>query len=202
MSITCHLQMERWDSNVLNINSTVENLSEHCRSILAMHVLSGFDTTSFPLVKGKVSALKAMTVVPGDLLHFIGEEGVTDLQIREAERVFFPGSVQPQEVCISEPRQIRHIMKMQNPPSTEDTASYRAQRAPLWMLLLSFWTLSAVAAKLQACTSYCFCKGDDSKCCNPLTHSQQEEQEDKNVVSEEEDEDKADDDVDDEDMVI
>ena len=53
-----------------------------------------------------------------------------------------------------------------------------------------------------ACTSYCFCKGNDSTCCNPLTHSQQEEQDDKNVESEEEDEDRADDDVDDEDMLI
>ena len=54
-----------------------------------MHVLSGFDTTSYPVGKGKVSALMAMTVAPGDLLHFIREEGVTDLQTREAVRVFF-----------------------------------------------------------------------------------------------------------------
>lgn len=30
-----------------------------------------------------------MSVVPGDLLHFIGEEGATDLQITEAVRGFF-----------------------------------------------------------------------------------------------------------------
>ena len=72
VGITCHLQMERWDGIVLNINLTVENLGEHCRSILAMHALSGCDTTSYPVGKGKVSALKAMRLVPGDLLHFIG----------------------------------------------------------------------------------------------------------------------------------
>lgn len=50
---------------------------------------------------------------------------------------------------------------------------------------------SCVAAGL-ACTSYCFCKGYDSTCCNSLTHSQQEEQYDKNVESGEEDEDDED----------
>ncbi|KAJ8355865.1 hypothetical protein SKAU_G00186590 [Synaphobranchus kaupii] len=89
VGITCHLQMERWDGTVLNINLTVENLGEQCRSILAMHALSGCDTTSYPAGKGKVSALKAMRVVPDDLLHFIGEEGATDLQITEAVRGFF-----------------------------------------------------------------------------------------------------------------
>ena len=140
------------DSFVTNINLTEENLGEDCGSILAMQALSGFDNTSYPVGEGKVSALKAMTVVPGDFLHFIGEEGVTDLQTTEAVRVFFLA-----------------LHKHPPPPSTEDTASYRAQHAPPWMLLLSFWTLSAVAAKLQACTSNCFCKGDDSIRCN--THS-------------------------------
>ena len=56
---------------------------------MAMHTLSGCDTTSYPIGKGQVSALKAMRDVPGDLLHFIEEEGATDLQITEAVRVFF-----------------------------------------------------------------------------------------------------------------
>lgn len=85
-----HIEMvSRADSFVTNINLTEEHLGEDCRSILAMHALSGFDTTSYPVGEGKVSALKAMTVIPGDFLHFIGEEGVTDLQITEAVRVFF-----------------------------------------------------------------------------------------------------------------
>ena len=89
MDITCHLQMERWDGTLLNINLTVENLGEKCRTILAVHALSGCDTTSYPCGKGKISALKAMTAVPGDLLNVIGEEGATDLQITEAVRSFF-----------------------------------------------------------------------------------------------------------------
>ena len=89
MEITCQLQMERWDQTVLNINLTAENLGEKCRSILAVHAFSGCDTTSYPCGKGKVSALKAMTAVPGDLLNVFGEEGATDLQITEAVRSFF-----------------------------------------------------------------------------------------------------------------
>ena len=49
----------------------------------------GCDTTSYPVGKGQVSALKAMRVVPGDLRHFIGQEGATDLQITETVRFFF-----------------------------------------------------------------------------------------------------------------
>ena len=33
------------------------------------------DVTSNPSGKGKVSALRAMKAVPGDLLHVIGEDG-------------------------------------------------------------------------------------------------------------------------------
>ena len=71
LNFTCHLQMEKWDGTVLNINQTVENLGEQCRSILAVHALSGCDNTSYPSRKGKVSALKAMKAVPGDL-HWRG----------------------------------------------------------------------------------------------------------------------------------
>ena len=55
---TCHLQMAKWDGKVLDINYTVQNLGEKCSSILAIHSLSGCDTTSYPA--GKVSALKSV----------------------------------------------------------------------------------------------------------------------------------------------
>ena len=57
VGITSHLQMQRRDGTVLNISSTVENLGEHCCSILAMHAISGCDTTSYSIGKGKVSTL-------------------------------------------------------------------------------------------------------------------------------------------------
>ena len=47
-----------------------------------------------------------------------------------------------------------------------------------------------------ACTSYCFCKGSDRLCCNPLTLSQQEEPDDTNEGSGEDE-----DEVDEEDMI-
>ncbi|KAJ8332143.1 hypothetical protein SKAU_G00428710 [Synaphobranchus kaupii] len=268
VGITCHLQMERWDSTVLNINLTVENLGEQCHSILAMHALSGCDTTSYPARKGKVSALKAMRVVPGDLLHFIGEEGATDLQITEAVRGFFLALYNQRESAslnvarydIYQKRKTSPALKTL--PPTEHNVHLHGRRAHLQVLLWKAadhpdppdvditkfgWdkkegekegeevimpvldaspvappalldiiscsckaglkpcttAKSSCAAAGLACTSYCFCKGYDSTCCNPLTHSQQEEQDDKNVESGEEDEDRADDEdeVDDKDMV-
>ena len=67
MGITCHLQMERWDGTVLNISSTAENL--------------GIDTTSYPIGKRKVSMLKAMTVVPGDLSILLFSEKLMYLKL-------------------------------------------------------------------------------------------------------------------------
>ena len=61
--ITTNLQMEKWNGTVLSINTTAKNLGDHCCSILAMHALSGCDTTSYSDGKGKVSAPKAMRVV-------------------------------------------------------------------------------------------------------------------------------------------
>ena len=81
--------MKRWNGTILNINSTVEYLVEQCRSISAMNALSGCNTTSYPTGNGKVSTIKVMRVIPGELLHFIGEKGTTDLQIREAVNGFF-----------------------------------------------------------------------------------------------------------------
>ena len=47
----------------------------------------------------KVSALKAMTAVPSDLLHIIGEEGATDLHITDrGSEEFLHGSVRPEMV--------------------------------------------------------------------------------------------------------
>ena len=242
--------MERWDGTVLNINLTAENLGEKCRSILAVHALSGCDTTSYPCGKGKVSALKAMTAVSGDLLHIIGEEGATDLQITEAVRSFLLALYNQRGSASLNTARYEIYQKRKTPPAlktlppTERNALLHGRRAHLQVLLWKAagcsvppvvditefgWSkkggekegeevimpildaspvappalldmiscnckaglkpcltarCSCVAAGL-ACTNYCFCKGYDSVCCNPLTHSQQEEQNDANVDSEE-----------------
>ena len=74
---TCHLQMGKWDGKILDINHTVQTLGEKCSSILAIYVLSGCDTTSYPAGKGKVSALRALHATPSEVLHYVREENAT-----------------------------------------------------------------------------------------------------------------------------
>lgn len=139
--ITCRLQMEKWNGTVLDINSTVHKLGDQCRSILAVHALSGCDTTSYPVGKGKVSALKAMSVVPGDLLHFIGEEGATDLQIQEAVRAFFLALYNQKKSASVNVARYDIYRKRKTPPApktlppTERNAHLHGQRAHLQVLL-------------------------------------------------------------------
>ena len=54
----CHVQMDRCDGAVLNINQTCTTLGSKCLQLLDMLALTGCDTTSFPFNKGKVSALR------------------------------------------------------------------------------------------------------------------------------------------------
>ena len=141
MDITCHLQMERWDGTVLNINQTVENLGEKCRTILAVHALSGCDTTSFPCGKGKVSAIKAMRDVPGDLLHVIGEESATDVQITEAVSSFFLALYNQRGSASLNTARYEIYRKRKTPPAlktlppTEHNALLHGRRAHLQVLL-------------------------------------------------------------------
>ena len=46
------VQMEKWDSTILDINATVRALVEKCQGLMGKHVLSGCDTASC-LWKGK-----------------------------------------------------------------------------------------------------------------------------------------------------
>ena len=57
-SITSHVQMERWDGQIWDINATCKELGPKSLEILGVHYLTGSDITSFFFGKGKVTALK------------------------------------------------------------------------------------------------------------------------------------------------
>ena len=59
--IKAKVQMQKWDSTVLNINETCKRLGEKSLQVLGMHALSGCDTSSYSCGKGKVSAIKALS---------------------------------------------------------------------------------------------------------------------------------------------
>ncbi len=89
-AIVCHVQMEKWDGSVLEINATVTKHGEKCRGILGMHALSGCDTVSYPTGKGKISALKVLnqTDIAG-LDSVLGEENATYSDLMATGTAFF-----------------------------------------------------------------------------------------------------------------
>ena len=50
--ISC-MQMEKWDGTVLDINGTVSRLGSTCSGIMGIYALSGCDTISYLIEKGK-----------------------------------------------------------------------------------------------------------------------------------------------------
>ena len=137
----CHLQMEKWDGKVLDINHTVQTPSEKCSSILAIHAFSGCDTASYPAGKGKVSALRALHATPSEVLHYVGEENVTYTQITEAVKAFFlalynqnqSSSLNVASCYLFNKRKTPPALKML--PPTECNAHLHGRRAHLQVLL-------------------------------------------------------------------
>ena len=86
----CHVQMDRCDGAVLNINQTCTTLGSKCLQLLEMLALTGCDTTSFPFNKGKVSALRVLEAgyFPG-LFHVLREEDAMQWDLLEVGLSFF-----------------------------------------------------------------------------------------------------------------
>ena len=55
--------MKKSDGLVIDINTSAVLLGEKCLDIVAMHALTGCDTTSYPFGKGKQTALKFLSKV-------------------------------------------------------------------------------------------------------------------------------------------
>lgn len=88
--LACRVQMERWDGAVLDIISTCADPGQKSLQLLRMHALTGYQTTSYPYVIGKLNALK--TMVAGDFsdLHdMLGEEGVTQTDLMKVAITVF-----------------------------------------------------------------------------------------------------------------
>ena len=85
------VQMEKWDGVVLDINATCANLGDTmCSQRLGAHVLSGYDTLSYPFGKGKASFLK--TLKAGNfpwLFDVLGEESATHEALMAVGQHFF-----------------------------------------------------------------------------------------------------------------
>ena len=81
--------MERWDVNVINTNATCRQLGSKSLQLLGMHALSDCDTTSYPLGKGKLGALKVLMSRDCPLYTTLGESTATHIQLMDVGRQFF-----------------------------------------------------------------------------------------------------------------
>ena len=72
--LQCKVQMEHWDGSIPDINGTCADLFQKYFQLLDMHALSGYDTSSFPWRKGRVSSLN--TKVSGNYQCLATIDGV------------------------------------------------------------------------------------------------------------------------------
>ena len=84
----CKVQMKRWDGSVLDINATCAALGQKCEQLLAMHALTGCDTTSYPYGKRKVTALNTMISGNFQGLATVGEVSTTHQELLTAAKPF------------------------------------------------------------------------------------------------------------------
>ena len=78
------VQMEHWDGSVLDINGTCADLGHKCLQLLSMLAFSGYDTTSYPYSKGRVSSLNTMVSGNYQGLATIDDVGTTHAELMNA----------------------------------------------------------------------------------------------------------------------
>ena len=82
MQLHYAVQMERWNGVVIDINATCLLLGSKCLQLPGMHVISGFDTVSYPFNKGNISALNILKAGEITALYeLLGEENATDAEL-------------------------------------------------------------------------------------------------------------------------
>ena len=87
--LQCKVQVELWDGTTLDINAICADLGQKCLQVLGMHGLSGYDTTSYFYVKGRVSAQNTMVSGNYQDLDTIGDVGSTHIELMNAVMLFF-----------------------------------------------------------------------------------------------------------------
>jgi hypothetical protein len=85
----CQITMKQSDGCTININETANTLGNKCLQLLAVHSLSGCDTTSYPYGKGKATALKVLLNEHCSGLEVFGKTNATQAQLLHTGRQFF-----------------------------------------------------------------------------------------------------------------
>ena len=81
--------MNKFGGNIIGINATAIKLGLKCSQLLAMHALTGSDSTSYPFDKGKISGLKILKKHTDIGLEIHGHIGAEKDEIRVIGNKFF-----------------------------------------------------------------------------------------------------------------
>ncbi len=85
--VKSHIQMEKWDGTILDINASSEALGpDKCKLLLAMHALTGCDTTSYLCGKGKLTAIKLLQPLDMGALKWLGIEDATQDKLMQGSK--------------------------------------------------------------------------------------------------------------------
>ena len=76
--VKCHVQFEKWDHTVLDVNVTVAALGVKCQDLLGVYALPGCDTLSFPAVMPSISDQQ---VAPAQLLDIVAVDVVQRMPV-------------------------------------------------------------------------------------------------------------------------
>jgi hypothetical protein len=83
------ITMKKFDNKVFDIGATAARFGNKCSNLLAMHALTGCDTTSYPFQKGKTTGLNILMKHDNLGLECFGEEGTTKEEIIEVGSRYF-----------------------------------------------------------------------------------------------------------------
>ena len=92
MRVVANILMEKWNGDVLDVSQTTEQLGPRkCSQLLGLHALSGCDTVSYPIGKGKKSELKLLERDIAGIDQVLGQLGAIHAQLKAtADRLFQP----------------------------------------------------------------------------------------------------------------
>ena len=134
------VSMKKYSGKVIDINATASKLGNKCYDLLAVHALSGCDTTSYPFGKGKVSAIKMLVKLDLKLDVFIDPESQEEDWMKAGKNflsyLYYGKTVE----SLSKLRYTLFTMKKDPPkikslPPTDESAHEHIKRARLQVLI-------------------------------------------------------------------
>ena len=100
MKPNIQITMKKFDESIIDINATATKLGNTCDQLLAMHALTGCDTTSYPYSKGKTTGFNVRLKHPVIGLECFGEEDISKDELFDVGSKFFC-YLYGSETCVS-----------------------------------------------------------------------------------------------------